>query len=85
MKVTSKTIRGYVNDSTYLFSENSTSSKFDRNLDEYVSKHLSGYTLLPSWDTLRGKEVSHKVVIKGYWWRGSWSDPSKGVVCVYYR
>lgn len=85
MKVRTKTIKGWVNSSSYLFSENSSRNLFAKNLKEYQDKHLIGYHKLQSWETLREKNASGKVIIKGWYWRGACSDSSKEVVTVFYR
>jgi hypothetical protein len=76
---TTKTIKGWVNNSNLLFSQNSSSDLFTNNLNEYIKANLHGYT------TKRKKGYTHKVIIKGWYWRGSWSDPTKETVLTFYK
>lgn len=85
MKVRTKTIKGWANGSSFLFSENSRSDLFAKNLKEYQDKHLCGYKQLKFYESLKGKNATEKVVIKGWYWRGAWSDPSKEVVTIFYK
>lgn len=81
MKVRTKIIKGWVN----IFPENNSSNLFAKNLKEYQDKHLIGYNKLQFWETLRGKNATEKVVIKGWYWRGKWSDPTTEVVKIFYK
>jgi len=85
MKVRTKTIKGWVNNSSFLFGENSGSKVFDVNLRKYIRKHLKGYKKLDFFDTLKGKNATEKVIIKGWAWRGSWSDPTLEKIIVFYK
>lgn len=38
-----------------------------------------------AFDTLRGKDATEKIVIKGRFWRGSWADPTLETVAVFYK
>lgn len=85
MKVRTKTIKGWANSSSYLFSQNSRNKTFENNLKEYAEKHLQGFKRIKFYETLKGKNASEKVIIKGWYWRGAWSDPSKEVVTIFYK
>jgi len=85
MKTTVKTIRGYVNNSDLLFSQNSENSTFLKNLKQYERTNLKGFKQLKFNQTLRGKEVKEKVIIKAYYWRGNWNNPTKETYCTYYK
>lgn len=89
MKTTTKTIKGWANDSNYLFSENTNSNTFQANLQKFITENRikeKGFKKLnTAFDTLRGKEAAEKIVIKGRYWRGSWSDPTLQTVAVFYK
>jgi hypothetical protein len=88
MKATVKTIKGYINNSDLMFSENSNNNLFLNNLEKYIIENdllSKGFKKLSSFQTLRDKQAKEKIIIKGYYWRGSWSDPSKETYCTYYR
>jgi hypothetical protein len=85
MKVTTKTIKGWANNSYLFFSENTTNDLFKKNLSSYVKENLQGYKELKPHETLRDKNATHKVIIKGWYWRGSWNDPKRQTVTVYFK
>ena len=85
MKVTTKTIKGWANSSSLFFSENTTDNVFKNNLSTYVKENLQGYKELKFYQTLRGKNATHKVIIKGWYWRGSWNGKTKEIVTVYFK
>lgn len=85
MKVTKKTIRGWANNSNLFFSENTTNDKFVANLKKFEKENLSEFKVLSCFQTLRGKNAKEKVIIYGWYWRGSWADPTKEIVRVYYK
>ena len=85
MKVKNVTLKGWVNNSNFLFSQNSQNDIFAKNFENFVAQKLKGYKRLSKWQTLRGKNASEKIVIKGNYWRGSWNDPTKEVVAVFYK
>ena len=65
MKTTIKTINaGYANNSDLFYSPNSTNDKFIVALKNYIEKNLNGFIELKSWDSLRGKNATEKVIIK---------------------
>ena len=85
MKVTSVLIKGWANSTALLFSPNTKADVFNENLNKYINENLKGFNELASWDTLRGKNASHKVLIKGKYWRGSWNEPTTEVVTIFYK
>lgn len=89
MKTTIKTIKGWANESSYLFSQNSSNSVFQSNLQKYMTEariNQRGFKQLnTAFDTLRGKDATEKIVIKGRFWRGSWADPTLETVAVFYK
>lgn len=85
MKTRVKTIKGFANNSAYLFSQNSDKLSFESNLKKFIDSELMGYQELRTWDDLRGKKAKEKVIIKGYYWRGSWSDATKETVKIFYK
>jgi hypothetical protein len=89
MKVKVKTIKGWVNKSDYLTSQNSNNNIFVANLNNYLSENKivdKGFKKLnAAFDTLNGKGATEKIIINGYYWRGNWSDATKETVCVYYK
>jgi hypothetical protein len=88
MKITVKTIKGYINNSDLLYSENSNNNLFLNNLEKYIIENdlfNKGFKKLSSFQTLRDKQAKEKIIIKGYYWRGSWAGASKETYCIYYR
>lgn len=86
MKTTIKTIKGWVNDSNYLISSNSNSNYFRENLSKFKESLGDGWKELNiAFNTLRGKEASEVIIIKGWYWRCQWSDPTKEIVTKFYR
>jgi len=85
MKTTIKTIKGWANKSNYLFSQNSENKTFSANLESYKNTHLKGFKQLGEFETLKGKRATEKVIIKGWYWGGSWSDPTKEIVFTFYK
>lgn len=58
---------------------------FKDKLDKYVETNLQGYKELKGFQTLKDKNATHKVVIKGWYWRGAWSSPTKETVTIFYK
>lgn len=86
MKTTQKTIKGWVNDSDYLTSSNVRSNNFRENLAKFKESLGEGWKQLnTAFDSLRDKGASEVIVIKGWYWRGCWSDPTKEIVTKFYR
>jgi hypothetical protein len=73
MKTTIKTIKGFAN-----------SQMFEKNLNEFINS-LNGFKELSCFETLKSKKASEKVVIKAWYFRGEWSDPTKETFRVYYK
>ena len=85
MKTTVKTLKGWANNSNLLFSQNTKNDIFNSNLKKYINENLQGFKKLSCFDSLKGRQANEKIVIKGYYWRGSWNDPTKEIICIYYR
>jgi len=85
MKTTTKTIKGWANNSMLTFSENTTNDTFLNSLDKFIQENLKGFKRLGLGETLRGKNATEKVIIKGWYWHGSWSDPTKETFAVFYK
>ena len=51
----------------------------------YIDRELQGYSQLRLGQSLKDRGATHKVVIKGMYWRGSWSDPTKETVAIFYK
>lgn len=87
MKTKQITLKGWANNSDLMCSENSTNSKFLAQFlplqDELLEKGFKRLNL--AFDNLRGKNATEKVIIKGWYWRGAWSDPSKETYAVFYK
>jgi hypothetical protein len=74
MKTKVKTI-GYVGSET-----------FNKKLNDFVSElSRDGFKELTCFETLKSKKASEKVVIKAWYFRGEWSDPTKEIYSIYYR
>jgi hypothetical protein len=80
-----KTIKGWANDSDLFFSPNTQSNEFTANLINYAKNHLKGFKRLPFYKSLRNIHFNEKVIIKGWYWRGSWNNPTKETVAIYYK
>lgn len=85
MKATTKTIKGWAINTCFMFSENVTNTLFKANLEKYASENLQGYKRLSVVDTLKDKKVTEKVIIKGWYWQGSWANPIKRTAAIYYK
>ena len=83
-KTKTVTLKGWANKSDLIFSQNSDNSIFNKNLQDFL-KTLKGYKKLSTFDTLRGKEYKEKIIIRGWYWRGSWADPTKETVLTLYK
>ena len=87
MKVRTKTLKGWANNSDYFFSQNSTNetfkSQFNQLKKELTSKGFK--ELNTAFSTLRGKGATEKIIVKGWYWLGSWSDPKKKQFTVFYK
>ena len=74
-----KTIKGWANDSSLLFSQNSKKSAFIKNLEKFKKDHnlkeiTTGFYSAANSDKKR-------YIIKGWYWRGCWADPTKETYC----
>ena len=78
-----KTIKGWANESNLLFSKNSNNSYFIQELEKYKkANNLVVYNQLLNGGFYSKKfENVKRVIIKGWYWRGSWSDPTKETYC----
>lgn len=76
MKTRVKTIKAYANINR---------EKFMYNLKMFIESELKDFKELRIWDDLRGKNAKEKVIIKGWYWRGAWSDATKETVKVFYK
>ena len=86
MKTKQITLKGWVNKSYLMFSENTTNEIFALNFKQKKDELLAnGYKKLQSWELLRDKKATEKVVIKGWYWLGAWADPSKEVYAIFYK
>lgn len=87
MKTTQITLKGWANNSDLMFSENSTNEYFMAQFNRLESELIAnGFKRLKlPWQDLRGKNATEKIVVKGWYWRGSWSDPSKEVYAIFYK
>ena len=88
MKTKIKTFKVWASETYFLFSQNVERGQVtegQKKIQEWVSENLKGYKKLPSFDTLRGKGAKEKVVLKAWQWNGSWADPSRKVIAVFYK
>lgn len=83
MSIKIKTLKGWANNSDFIFSQNSTNKTFKNELEKYKKEN----NLIEYSQTFKGGFYSKKnqnrkrVIIKGWYWRGSWSDPTKEIYC----
>lgn len=87
MKISSITLKGWVNKSDYLTCQNSTNEVFIKNFNEFKKDmEDKGFKRLNiSFDTLKGKNATEKIIVKGWYWKGGWSDNKKHQVAVFYK
>lgn len=85
MKTTVKTLKGWANKNACLFKNGIVPPIFENNLKEYVNKELAGYKELKRGYKLITGKVIHKVVIKGWVWRGTWIPKTKETIAIYYK
>lgn len=78
-----KVIKGWANNSDYLFSQNSENTSFKKELEKYKKENnLVEYSQLFKGGFYSKKFSDKKrVIIKGWYWRGSWSSPTKETYC----
>ena len=74
MKTRIKTIKGFSHTET-----------FEKNLNDFIASELKDFKELTCFETLKGKKATEKVVIKAWYFRGEWSDPTKETFRVYYK
>lgn len=88
MRTRTITIRkGWANNTVYMMPDNVTPSVFEI-IYLIISCKLKadGYTELnASFDTLRGKNATEKIIIKAWYWRGNWAVPDKQTYAVWYK
>jgi hypothetical protein len=89
MKTTIKTIKGWANNTDFFTNENTNNNTFINNLNKYLADNKiieKGYKKLnTSFDNLKGKGASEKIVIKGRYWAGNWASHYKQTYTVYYK
>jgi hypothetical protein len=89
MKTTIKTIKGWANNTDFFTNENTNNNTFINNLNKYLADNNiieNGFKKLNiSFDTLKGKGATEKIVIKGRYWAGNWASPYKQTYSVYYK
>lgn len=71
------TLKGWANVQNNVFLEN-----YKKKENELIS---NGYKKLSSFRTLHGIKHIEKIIIKGWYWRGSWNDPTKETVSIFYK
>lgn len=89
MKVRTKILKGWCNTTSFLFSQNLKSScKVQQSLNDFLEQEINGKgykELNIAFDTLRNKNATEKIIVKGWYWRGSWASPTKEIITVYYK
>ena len=88
MKTTIKTFKVWASETHFLFSQNIEPKQLNeghKKVRKWIEENLKGYKRLNSSDTLRGKRAKEKVVLKAWQWNGSWADPSRKVIAVFYK
>lgn len=87
MKIKTITLKGWANNSDLLFSKNVKNKTFLNQFNELKKELLKkGFKELNiTFDTLRGKNASEKIVVKGWYWLGSWNDPKKQTYSVFFK
>lgn len=69
-----KTIKGWVN--------NSTNKSFQENLEKYkLENNLTEFSPFKNGFFSQLNKNKKRVIIKGWYWRGEWSNPTKETYC----
>lgn len=86
MKVKTITLKGFANVTNYISCENTTNKSFIDNYNKLKERLINeGYKKLQSWENLYGKKATEKIIVKGWYWRGAWSDPTKETYSIFYK
>jgi hypothetical protein len=87
MKTKTKTLKGWANNSDLFFSQNTTNESFlTRFKDLKKDLEQKGYKELnTSFATLKNKSASEKIIVKAWYWLGSWNDPKVKQYAVFYK
>lgn len=77
-----KTIKGFANDSAFICSPNTKKSKFIKNLEKFKKENnLKEYSCFKSGFFSQKLKDKKRYIIKAWYWRGSWSSPTKETYC----
>ena len=78
-----KTIQGWANSSSLICSPNTNNRKFIKNLEKFKKENnLKEYHHFFQGGFYSKKlENKKRYIIKAWYWRGSWSDPTKETYC----
>lgn len=83
------TLKHWGNTTHYFASQNVSGKNAAEELSSLMNGELKGYVRLPFWaDSFRDIPDSRrcdKVIIKAWYWRGNWCDPTKEVYARLYR
>ena len=88
MKTTIKTFKVWASETHFLFSQNidtKQANEEQKKVQKWINENLKDYKKLSSSDTLRGKAAKEKVILKAWQWNGSWANPSRRVIAVFYK
>ena len=76
MKTTQITLKGWANNEYFM-------AQFNWLEGELITNGFK--RINTAFETLRGKNATEKIVVKGWYWRRSWSDKSKEVYAIFYK
>jgi hypothetical protein len=81
------TLKNWANNTNYIGSQNVTDKSFLSEFETLKNKmQQSGYKQLNiAFDTLHGRNALRKVIVYAWYWRGNWSDATKGIYTVFYK
>jgi hypothetical protein len=86
---TIRTLKNWGNDSSLLFSPNTTKTKAETELTKLVTEEFGSYIQVPFYelDYLRTHKSKgcDKLYVYTWRWNGSWADPSKELSAVFYK
>lgn len=79
------TLKGWVNDTGYLFSQNVRGFKRAKDQVAKLISENEGYKEKPEFGEPSDYRGSDKIRVYGWYWRGNWCDPEKKLFAILYK
>lgn len=87
-KVIKRTLKNWANTTNFIFgSPNTNGNRATEELRRMIKEHFPKFVEINPWDTFRDVPESYgcdKLIVRAWYWRGSWSDPTKEVYARFY-